>query len=133
MVTEDIKKEYLYEIGGKTYKQLPLKMGQVNQIISLLKDVNLPANITALSLITLLGDKLSQAIAIVLHDPDVSLKDKDVQQLAKDIEFEMEPDIALGVIEDFFDITPISLLLEKVGKTIEKISDKMQTETGSTP
>jgi hypothetical protein len=126
-----IKKEY--KIGEKVYFQLPLKMGQVSQIIGLLKDVNLPNEITALSIISVLGDKLSQAIAIVLHDPEVSLKDKNIKQFASDLEFEISPEVALEVVEDFFDITPISLLLGRVGKTVEKITEKMKKETGSTP
>jgi hypothetical protein len=95
--------------------------------------VKIPTDATALNLITALGDRLSMAIAIVLHQPDVKLKDKNIEQLASDIEFEMSPELALEVIEDFFDLTPISSLLEKVGKTVGKIADKMKMETGSTP
>jgi len=130
---EEINKTYKYEIGGITYEQKKLVMGQIYQIMNILKDVKIPTDATALNLITALGDRLSMAIAIVLHQPDVKLKDKNIEQLASDIEFEMSPELALEVIEDFFDLTPISSLLEKVGKTVGKIADKMKMETGSTP
>jgi hypothetical protein len=130
-MSEETQKEY--KIGEKTYFQKKLVMGQVYQIMNLLQNVSIPADPTAMNLITALGGKLAEAIAIVLREPDILLKDKDVKQLAKDIEFEMEPEQALEVIEDFFDLTPISFLLERVGKTIEKIAEKMRMETGSTP
>lgn len=130
---EEIKEKYKYEIGGVVFWQEKLRLGQINQLISLLKEVNIPAEATAMNLITALGDKLSLAIAIVLHKPEVKLKDKDIKEVADEIEFEMSPELALEVIEDFFDLTPISSLLEKVGKTVEKIAEKMKMETGSTP
>jgi len=130
MSDETIKE---YKIGDKTYTQKPLVMGQVNQIINLLKDVNLPSDPTAINLITALGDKLPLAIAIVVHVPEVSLKDKNIKELAEDLSFKMEPEMALQVIEDFFDLTPISSLLERVGKTVERIAGKMNPTTGSTP
>lgn len=130
---EEIKEKYKYEIGGVVFWQEKLRLGQINQLISLLKEVNIPTEATAINLITALGDKLSLAIAIVLHKPEVKLKDKDIKEVADEIEFEMSPELALEVIEDFFDLTPISSLLEKVGKTVEKIAEKMKMETGSTP
>jgi len=130
---EEIKEKYKYEIGGVVYEQKKLVLGQINQLIGLLKEVNIPAEATAMNLITALGDKLPLAIAIVLHKPEVKLKDKDIKEVADEIEFEMSPELALEVIEDFFDLTPISSLLEKVGKTVEKIAEKMKMETGSTP
>ena len=130
---EEIKEKYKYEIGGVVYEQKRLVLGQINQLIGLLKEVNIPKESTAMNLVTALGDKLSLAIAIVLHKPDVKLRDKDIKEIASDIEFEMSPELALEVIEDFFDLTPISSLLEKVGKTVGKIADKMKMETGSTP
>lgn len=129
---EEIKEKYKYEIGGVVFWQEKLRLGQINQLISLLKEVNIPTEATAINLITALGDKLSLAIAIVLHKPEVKLKDKDIKEVADEIEFEMSPELALEVIEDFFDLTPISSLLEKVGKTVEKIAEKMKMETGST-
>jgi len=109
----------------------PLVLGQVNQLLALLKDVNLPQDGSIPMVIGALGDKLSLAIAIALHDPEVSLQNKDIKQLAKDLEFEMSPELTLEIVEDFFDCTPISSLLTKVTNTVKKVTEKMSEEIGS--
>mgnify|MGYP000908518042 CR=1 FL=1 len=123
--------EYLYKIGEKEYRMKPLVMGQVRQLLSLLKGVELPETLTVVSLITAFGDKLTEAIAILLIEPDVSLNLKDVQKVTNDIEFYLSPSLAMEIIEDFFDCTPIFSILEEMGKRVEKIVGKMNP-TGST-
>jgi hypothetical protein len=128
-------KEFKYTIGSKVYSQKPVVMGQINQLIEVLKGVNIPAEINVVDIITALGEKLPKAIAVVLHDPDIPLRSKDVNLLASDIEFELTPEQTMEIVEDFFECTPVSLILEKMGKTIEKISQKFMVEmktTGST-
>ena len=66
--------EKTYEIGGKTYTQKPLVLGQVRQLLDLLANVSIPADATAVGLINAIGDKLSLAIAIVLAEPGKSLR-----------------------------------------------------------
>jgi len=126
-----MKDKYEYIIGTKTYTMKPLVLGQVNQLLALLKDVNLPQDGSIPMVIGALGDKLSLAIAIALHDPEVSLQNKDIKQLAKDLEFEMSPELTLEIVEDFFDCTPISSLLTKVTNTVKKVTEKMSEEIGS--
>lgn len=121
-----------YTIGGVEYFQESLKAGQVHQLLALLKEVNLPSELNVLSLISALGDKIAEAVAIILIDPRVALKDKNVKKLAKEIEFEIDLDMELKIIEDFFVLTPVSSILEKMGKTIEKISQELMKKTGST-
>jgi len=121
--------EYLYKIGTKEYRMKPLVMGQINQLINLLKDVRIPVEVTAVDLIYLLGDKLTEAIAIILIT-DVPLKDKNVQEVCDEIRFELSPELTLEIIEDFFDCTPVSSILERMGKTVEKIGAKIGKQTG---
>lgn len=126
-------KNYSYTIGSKTYIMKPLVMGQINQLITLLKDVTFPSSGEVLPIITALGDKLPEAVAVVLHDPDVPLKDKNIKTMAEDIAFEMSPEMFLEVTEDFFECTPISSLFQKMGNTATKIAEKMnQTVDGLT-
>lgn len=120
--------EYKYTIGNKVYFQKPLVIGQVSQLLNLLKDVKIPSEINVLTLITLLGDKLSKAIAIILIEPDKPLKSKNVDELVTEIEFELSPEMAIKIVEDFFDCNPISSLLEKMGNTVNKIAQKMKIE-----
>lgn len=124
--------EFQYQIGENTFTMRPLRAGQVHQLLALLKEVNLPSELNVLSLIAALGDKIAEAIAIILIDSRVPLKDKNVNKLAKEIEFEMDLDLELKIIEDFFVLTPVSSILEKMGKTVEKISQELMKKTGST-
>jgi len=124
-----MEEKFSYKIGDKTYIQKPLVLGQVNQIAKILKTIDIPnGNITPLVLINCLGDRLPEAIAIILHDPDISLKDKNVEELANNIAFDIDIDLTLGVISDFFDCTPVFSILEKIGKVMEKITEKVETE-----
>jgi len=124
-------KNYSYTIGPKTYTMKPLVMGQLQQLINIIKDVQISDSGNIASLIMDLGDKLPEAIAIVLHVPDVHLKDKNIKEIANEIAFEMTPELTLEVVEDFFECTPISSLIEKLKGTVEKVTKNLnQTVTG---
>lgn len=118
-------KEFNYDIGGKTYTMLSLRMGQVHQLLDLLKDQEIPDELTVASLFATLGPKLKEAIAIVLHVPDVRLQDKNIAELADEIAFEITPEQEMEIIEDFFDCTPISSILERMSGMVEKITEKL--------
>lgn len=121
--------EFKYEIGGKTYTQKPLVLGQIRQLMSLMKGIVIPHDIGIPGLISLLGDKLPRAIVIVLCEEGKALKDKNLEHLESEIEFEISPEQAIQVVEDFFDSNPIVSLLERLKETAGKISEKMK-ETG---
>lgn len=122
--------KFIYEIGGKTYIQAPLVLGQFQQLMKLLEGVVFSGELTPLSLMRIIGDKLPQAMAIVLTPENIKLKDKDIHALASELAFEIPPEIVLQVIEDFFDCNPIPSLLERIGTMAEKISHAM-IKTGS--
>lgn len=124
-------KEYKYTIGNKVYFMKPLVMGQLQQLISIIKDVHITDSGNLAMLMMDLGDRLPEAIAVVLHDPDVPLKDKNLKEMSDSIAFEMTPEQTLQIVEDFFDCTPVSSLLEKIKGTVEKVSEKLnQTVSG---
>jgi hypothetical protein len=124
-------KIYTYVIGNKTYTMKPLVMGQLQQLINIIKDVQFSGD-DIMSLMMGLGDRLPEAIAVVLHEPEVSLKDKDIKALSLELAFEMSPEQTLGIVEDFFECTPVSSLVEKIRETVEKVATKMnQTVSGS--
>lgn len=125
-----MKDKYEYLIGGKVYTMKPLVLGQINQLINLIKDVNMPAEPSVSNVMLALGDKLPKAIAIVLHEADVSLKNKNIETLSDDIAFEMSPEQTLEVVDDFFDCTPISSILTKLTGTIKRVTEKMGEEIG---
>ncbi len=115
--------DYKYEIGGKIYFQKPLVLGQIRYLINLLRDIEIPKNIESVNLISILGNKLPQALGIILIPENESPK------VLADIEFEISPEQSIEVIENFFDCNPTAFLLEKLGGSINKITEKL-TLTG---
>ncbi len=83
------EKEYIYKIGDKEYHMYGLKMGQVHQLLDLLKDVDMPQELTVATLITSLGPALKEAIAVILHVPGVELRDKNITEIAEEITFKI--------------------------------------------
>jgi hypothetical protein len=54
----------------------------------------------------------------------VYLKDRDLDALAAELEFNIDPGTAMQVIEDFFDCNPIASLFERFAGMTEKFSRK---------
>jgi len=124
--------EFKYTIGDKVYKQTPLVLGQIQQLTNLIQGLILPEDTNVISLISVLGDKLPTAIAIVLKPSDVALRDKDIEVITKEISFELSPEQTIQVIEDFFDCNQISSLLTKITATLEKIKGNLGTQEKET-
>jgi hypothetical protein len=124
-------KEKTYVIGEKKYVQRPIVLGQVRQLTDLFKDVVIPEDLSITSILMSLGSNLGKAIAIVLTEEGVSLRNKNIEESASDIEFNITPEQALEVVEDFFGITDISLVVEKFNgmmlKMVENIGKEKET------
>lgn len=123
--------EFKYNIGDVIYYQKPLVIGQINQLVVIFKDVNFPENLNPISIVTALGDKIPLVIAVLLHEKEGKLKDKDINELAGKIAFDLSPEVTLEVVSDFFDCNPISLLLERATAVAEKIVGKVTGSKGS--
>lgn len=95
------------------------------QLLDLLKGVSIPKGASILTIINSLGDRLPNALAIVLIPEEISLKDKDIDKLAKEIKFNISPEITMTVIEDFFDCNPIASLLERFSGLIVNLKAKI--------
>jgi len=115
-----------YEIDGEIYEQKPLVLGQMGQLTELLKGVVIPPDINRLGVISLLGNKLPAALAVVLTPKGCKVRDKDIEAVEKELEFSMSPEIAIQVIEDFFTCNPIQSLLEQIGGMVEKITEQIE-------
>ncbi len=103
-----------YTIGNKTYIQKPLVFGQLKQLISLLQNLKIPDTLDIFQLIHILDVKIHKALAIVLIEEGTLLRDKDIEKVAEEIEYEIDLETITKVIEDFFELTPISSLLERI-------------------
>lgn len=128
-----------YEFGGKVYVQERLVWGQVRQIASALRGVSFQGEVTIPGLIDLAGDRLSTILAIVLTEEGASMKDKDLVELAAEIESVIPIETVMQVVEDFFICNPMASVLEKltgliggVQKQVESLQSqipKMETES----
>ena len=121
------KKEYRYEINGKVYIQRPLVLGQIQQLSEILARLELPFTASMINWLGMLGSKLTNILAIILTPEGTALKDKNVAQLAQEIET-WPPDIGVKVIEDFFDCNQISSVLGGLDKTVQNLLAKLQKE-----
>lgn len=119
-----------YEINGKKYVQKPLVLGQTRQLTPLISGIEIKGGIDAVKLIEVLGDKLPTAIAVLLIPEGTVLRDKDVQELTREIEFEISLEQTIQVIEDFFLINPISSLSKRLGGLIERMNGNINQEIG---
>jgi hypothetical protein len=106
--------KYKYEINGKTYVLKKLVWGQMEQLIDLLKTIRVPAGAGTAELILAFGGKFTLALAIVLTEEGTSVKDKDLEKIAKELKFEVELELGMQVVDDFFVLNPIALLWEKL-------------------
>lgn len=116
-----------YEIDGKKYFMKPLVMGQVQQLIKLLKVRKIPDDLSPFKVIESLGDDLCEGIAIILSENGRHLKDKDLAALTAEIKWSIKPEISFEVVRDFFVCNPIASLLEKLTGKINEIIETMTT------
>lgn len=90
-----------YEVNGKKYiVSSELKVGQMVQLANLLKDVKLDFS-NYISLLNSVGEKTPAAIAILLMPQNGDFKDKNIEELAIEIE-NLSVTTCLDMVEDFF-------------------------------
>ena len=125
------QKPYTYIIGDRTFVQRPVSLGQARQISKTIKCIILPNEINPSSLLVAFGDQIPNVLAIVLLESasvdgksadEVRdyLRSRDMDALASDIEWTIDPVQTLQVIEDFFGCNPTASLFEKFAGLIEK-------------
>jgi hypothetical protein len=117
--------EKTYQIGGETYTQRKLVLGQIQQLLGVIEGIALPADMAPAGLMYALKDRIHEALAIVLREKEKPLKDKDIAALAETIRFEISPEATLEIIEDFFVFTPISSLLDSMLRVIGTVTEKI--------
>lgn len=122
-----------YDINGRTFVQRPLVLGQDKQLLRVLDGIVLPEQLTLSSLLDALGERLCQAIAVVITEKGCSPRDKDVGKLADELEWSLDPLLALEIADDFFVLNPVSSLLERAGRMIARLNGALAgLGTGST-
>lgn len=117
---EEVKQ---YAIGGKTYEQRELVLGQWKQLRGVLEGLEVPGGSTALGgLLAALEEsgRLEQALAVILTEKGVSPRDKDLAATAAELEFAITPQQIAQVIEDFFTCNPAGSVLSQLGQILTK-------------
>lgn len=117
--------KHIYEIGGKKYRQEELVWGQVEQLLAVVKNIRL-TTFTTPGIVAALGERIAEAVAVVLIPEGVDIKDKtrDIPTLADELRFGLRPEQIIQVVEDFFGCNPIPSLLERVSGAGEIIRAK---------
>lgn len=133
----------IYKIGDKTYVQKKLVLGQVGQLTKLLATVELPAGpkgLEATSMVMALGDNLSKALAIVLVEEGVPIKEKKLEDVTEMVSNSVDLKQATEIVKDFFDCNPIASLFEELSgvmvKVIEEVNkgkEKVEEISSKTP
>jgi len=119
--------EKKYNIGGKSYVQKPLVLGQLRQLLDVLRGVAIPVGAEVPEIVLALGDNLPEALAVILTESGKSPQDKDIPDLAGELAFTIPVDLTVEVIEDFFDCNPIASLLERFAGMTKKIEAAIRT------
>jgi hypothetical protein len=117
--------EFKYEIGGRTFYQRPLVLGQVKQLVSILKELVLPYELTVASVILSLGDKTSNALAVLMVEEGVPLKKKKMAEIEDILEENLSIEETIKVVEDFFDCNPIVSISEAMIGLTNKVQKTM--------
>lgn len=128
------RKEYV--IGGKRFFQKELVWGQVKQVLTEIKGVDLPSSTTTKDVLKIFEDKLPRLVAIVLEQEGVSLKEKNIDDLVYFFEWELSTKLIEEIVEDFFGFNPILSWSEKmqkgIGEGTRSFEKYLGTEIGST-
>lgn len=148
--------EKTYKIAGKSWTQRPLVLGQVQQLLTVIKGLMIPPGAGVLQLVEILGDRLPIALAIVLVEEGkeirervgirVSLNDgvmvpewyqnlEVMAAIASEIFAVIDIETTIKVVTDFLACNPVSGLLDQLIGLMEKGSALMPLVQGigSTP
>lgn len=128
---------YRYEIGDKIYHQRELVIGQVSELLRVLRGVSIPADADTLAdtlgIVTAVGERLPEALAAILIEEGTSLRGRDLNRLADTLAETVTPDQAMRIIEDFLGCNPVSSLLERLTGLGQKLATTMTAGSPGSP
>lgn len=115
--------EKKYEIGGRTFVQRTLVLGQWKQLLDLMKSVEIPVDAGAVAVARSLGPNLPRVLAIVLTEDGKSIRDKDLGALSDELMDLITPAMVIDIVDDFFVCNPIPSMLDRFGEMIGSIGE----------
>lgn len=116
--------ECSYEIGGQTFFQRPLVLGQIEQLVPVLEALPIDGRkMGADDILRALGARAPLAFAVVLApEGSSSPQSKDLEQIAEHFRWNLDMPMALEVIDDFLSCNRISWMCEQAGKIRERLT-----------
>lgn len=105
-----------YTINGKTYTQRTLVLGQIKQLTTALAEVNIQVGAGVGQVAGMIGDNLARCAAVILQPEGVAHRDKDLDQLEAEFAEHLDIVTADKVIDDFFDLTPATIIAKLLGR-----------------
>ncbi len=124
-----MSEKFTYEVNEKKYIQKKLVWGQVEQLNQVLIGMVFPANLSPINLMGILGTNLPNVCAVILTEEGTKLQDKDLDALITEFKFNLDMDLSLDIITDFFDCTPVDSLLSKLTGLAKKFTEGMNKKS----
>lgn len=118
-----------YVFRGKTFEQRPLVLAQWRQLQAELDGLEIEGgDDTAKELIAVLYScgRLDRVLAILLAEPGVLPRDKNLAILADELQNLMTPDDIAKVVIDFFDFNPANSVLSAMAGVIMALTNCLQ-------
>lgn len=112
-----------YRIGGSCYIQRPLVLLQIEQLSEFLANIQLPSGLNVVGIVRVLGDRIADALAIVLTPEGVELDQKDLPAIAAQLRKSVDIETAVRVVEDFLSCNPVASVFDKLTTAAGKCSN----------
>jgi hypothetical protein len=129
--------EKRYEIGGNTYVQRPVVLGQLRKLAPLVNGIVASMEPSATGLLAALGGKMPSALAIVLIEDGADVREVMEEERCKErasfFEWTVDSIIAIEVVSDFFECNRASLLSEKLGSLTKYLVSLIPSKPSSSP
>ncbi|OHD22464.1 MAG: hypothetical protein A2Y38_25005 [Spirochaetes bacterium GWB1_59_5] len=121
-----------YKVGGVVYVQRPLVLLQIEQLSSFLGAMTIPAGLNVVGIVRLLGDRIADALAILLTPAGTEVYQKDMAATAEHLRNYVDIETAVRVVEDFLTCNPVGSVFDKLAGVMAKWLQMAETATGST-
>jgi len=120
-----------YTIGGVIYLQRPLVLLQIEQLSGFLATIALPPGTSVVGIVRLLGDRISDALAILLNPAGTEIDQKDLAAIAAELRKHVDIETAVKVVEDFLSCNPVGLVFDRLTGALAKYSPLLTTGSPS--
>jgi hypothetical protein len=122
-----------YELNGVKYIQRPIVLAQFRALLPILEGIEIREESGAGEIANTLGEKLPKALAIVLIEEGLDVRDAlgKLDDRAKQLECRIGLEETLGAIEDFFAFNRVSSVLEKLTGIMRSVTSGIPASLAS--